>query len=186
LLTGQPGGEAWSSGPQAKRQRAIKDQQEALMTDMFRTKSHRIASTGVAERGMQPRRLASLMTGGAVAIALVLGAALPAKADKKDDLAKALIAALVIGAIAHELNDKPKPAPQPEPVKRPRVPAVCEIAIAGADRSVSLYSENCLRDEDFDYRLPRGCANSARIFGEQDRVYSAQCLRDAGFRVSGH
>ena len=108
------------------------------MTQMFKTKSHRIASTGVAESGMQPRRFATLMTGGAVAFALVLGAALPAKADKKDDLAKALIAALVVGAIAHELKDKPKPAPAPEPVKQPRVPGVCEIAIDGADRSGSL------------------------------------------------
>ena len=156
------------------------------MTDMFKTTSHRIARTGVSESGMQPRRLATLMTGGAVALALALGAALPAKADKKDDLAKALIAALVVGVIAHELDDKPKPAPAPEPVKRPKVPSVCEIAIDGADRSVSLFSENCLRGEGFDYRLPRGCANSARVFGERDRVYSAQCLRDAGFRVSGH
>jgi hypothetical protein len=110
---------------------------------------------------------------------------MPAKADRKDDLAKALLGALVVGVIVNELNDKPKPLPQPEPVKRPRVPVVCEISIDGAERSVSLYSENCLRREGFDYRLPRGCANSARVFGRDDRVYSAQCLRDAGFRLSG-
>lgn len=156
------------------------------MTVEFKSTSHRIAAQGVAESGMQPRRFATILTGGAVALALVLGAAMPAKADKKDDLAKALIAALVVGAIAHELNDKPKPQPEPEPVKRPRVPSVCEISIDGAERSVSLFSENCMRDEGFAYRLPRGCANSARVFGRSDRVYSAQCLRDAGFRVSGH
>lgn len=155
------------------------------MTVVFRSASRSVPSSGIAERGVQPRRFATLLTGGAVALALVIGAAMPAKADKKDDLAKALIAALVVGAIAHELNDKPKPQPEVEPVKRPKVPSVCEISINGAERSVSLYSENCLRDEGFDYRLPRGCANSAKVFGRSDRVYSAQCLRDAGFRVSG-
>jgi hypothetical protein len=148
----------------------------------FRSRSQRIASQGVAERNTQPRRLAAVLTGGAVVLALALGAAMPAKADKKDDLAKALIGALVIGVIVNELNDNPKP----EPVKRPRVPAVCEIAISGGQRSVSFYSETCLRREGFDHRLPRGCANHARIFGRDDRVYSAQCLRDAGFRVPGH
>lgn len=159
------------------------------MTVEFKSRSHqtpvqKIAAHGISERGVQPRRFATMLTGGAVALALVLGAALPAKADKKDDLAKALIAALVVGVIANELNDKPKP--QPQPVKSPRVPSVCEIAIDGAQRSVSLFSENCLRDEGFDYRLPRDCANGARVFGRKDRVYSAQCLRDAGFRISGH
>jgi hypothetical protein len=123
-----------------------------------------------------------MVTAGAVALALLLGVALPAKADTKDDLAKALLGALVLGVIVTELNDKPKA----EPVKRPRVPAVCEIAIQGERRTVSLYPESCLRREGFTYRLPRDCATHARIFGRADRVYSAQCLRDAGFRVSEH
>jgi hypothetical protein len=159
--------------------------QEARMTVEFRSSPKRIASLGVSESAIQPRRLAAMLTAGAVAVALVLGAAVPAKADKKDDLAKALIGALVVGVIVNELNDRKKPAPQPEPVKNRRVPAVCEISIDGARQSVSLYSENCFRREGFDYRLPRGCANTARVFGRADRVYSAQCLRDAGFRVSG-
>jgi hypothetical protein len=154
------------------------------MTAVFKSTSRSIASCGISERGMQPRRFATLLTGGAVALALVLGAAMPAKADKKDDLAKALIAALVIGTIAHELKDDDDDR-KPKPAKSPRVPSVCEISIDGAQRSVSLYSESCMRREGFDYRLPRGCANGARIFGRSDRVYSAQCLRDAGFRVSG-
>jgi hypothetical protein len=149
------------------------------MTAPFKSRSRRIASTGVAERNTQPRRLAATLTGGAVVLALALGVAMPAKADKKDDLAKALIGALVIGVIVSELNDTPKP----EPVKRPRVPSVCEIAIQGAQRIVSLYPESCLRDEGFAYALPRDCATRAKIFGRKDWVYSAQCLRDAGFRV---
>jgi hypothetical protein len=159
------------------------------MSVEYRSKSHRIASNGISETSLTGRRFAAMLTGGAAALALVLASAIPAKADKKDDLAKALIAALVVGVIAHELKDKDKPAPVPvpvpEPVKSKRVPSVCAISIDGAERSVTLYPESCLRAEGFDYRLQRGCANSATIFGERDRAYSAQCLRDAGFRVSG-
>ncbi len=147
----------------------------------------RIASRGIAESGVSGRRFAGTLTMGAVAFAMVLGAAMPVKADKKNDLAKALLGALVVGVIVNELTDKPKPAPvvTPQPVKSLRVPAVCAISIDGADRSVTLYPESCLRREGFDHRLPRGCANTARVFGRDDKVYSAQCLRDAGFRVSG-
>lgn len=161
------------------------------MSVEFRSKSHRIASIGIAETNLSGRRLAALMTGGAAVLALVLATAIPAKADRKDDLAKALIAALVVGVIANELKDRDKPAPVPvpvpvpEPVKSKRVPSVCAISIDGAERSVTLFPESCLRAEGFDYRLPRGCANSATIYGERDRVYSAQCLRDAGFRING-
>ena len=160
------------------------------MSTAYRSTSHRIASTGITETTLSGRRLATMVTGGAAALALVLATAIPARAEK-NDLAKALIAALVVGAIAHELKDKDKPAPvplplpEPEPVASKRVPSVCAISIDGADRSVTLYPETCLRDEGFDYRLPRHCANTATIFGERDRVYSAQCLKDAGFRVTG-
>lgn len=161
------------------------------MSVQFNTKPYRIASNGISETALSGRRLAAMITGGAAALALVLATAVPAKADKKDDLTKALIAALVVGVIANELSDKKKPAPapvpvpQPEPVKSKRVPAVCAISIDGADRTVTLYPESCLRDAGVDQRLPRYCANTATIFGERDRVYSAQCLKEAGFRVAG-
>lgn len=161
------------------------------MSVEFRSRPHRIASRGISETTLSARRFAAMLTGGAAALAVVLATAIPAKADKKDDLAKALIAALVVGVIAHELKDKDKPArvpvplPEPEPVKSKRVPSVCAISIDGAERSVTLYPESCLRDEGFKARLPRGCANTATIFGQRDRVYSAQCLRDAGYRVTG-
>jgi hypothetical protein len=160
-----------------------KVKQEAGMSVEFRSKSKSIASRGVGESGISGRRFATGLTGGALVLALVLGAAMPAKADKKDDLAKALIAALVVGAIVNELDAEPRD--RYEPVKQKRVPSVCEISIDGAQRSVSLYSENCLRREGFTQRLPRNCANEARVFGRADRVFSAQCLRNAGFRLSG-
>jgi hypothetical protein len=156
------------------------------MTRMFHPTPIRIASSAPAQRGMSGHRFTTLLTGGAAVLAMVLATAMPARADKNNDLAKALIAALVIGAIVHETKkDDPKPVPLPEPVRQKRVPAVCAISIEGAERDVTLYPESCLRREGFDYRLPRGCANNARIFGRDDRVYSAQCLRDAGFRLTG-
>ncbi len=153
----------------------------------FKKRSQRLFSVGVAERGIQPRRFATFLTCGAVAVALVLGAALPAKADKKDDLAKALIAALVVGAVVNALNDTPKgrPALLPTPARSKRVPAVCAITIDGSKKSVTLFSESCLVGEGFGKQLPQTCASTARIFGRNDRVYSEQCLRDAGFRVTG-
>lgn len=156
------------------------------MTSMFTQMPIRIAPSAPTARGVSGRCFATLMTAGAAILALVLATAMPAHADKKDDLAKALIAALVIGAIIHETKrNDPTPAPLPDPVAQPRVPAVCAIQIDGAQRSVTLYPESCLRREGFNYRLPRGCASNAQIFGRDDRVYSIQCLRDAGFRVSG-
>lgn len=160
------------------------------MSAQFKSKSYHIASHGISETALSGRRLAAMITGGAAALAMVLATAIPVKAEK-NDLTKALIAALVVGAIAHELKDKDKPAPvplplpKPEPVKAKRVPSICAISIDGSERSVTLYPESCLREEGFDYRLPRHCANTATIFGERDRVYSAQCLREAGFRVTG-
>ena len=160
------------------------------MSVEFRSRSHRIASRGISETTLSARRFAAMLTGGAAALALVLATTIPAKAEK-NDLTKALIAALVVGAIAHELKDKDKPAaqpvpvPEPEPVTSRRVPSVCAISIDGAERSVTLYPESCLRAEGFKARLPRGCANTATIYGQRDRVYSAQCLRAAGSRVSG-
>ena len=153
------------------------------MTRLFAPRPTRAARSS---QGVSGRRFATMLTGGAAVLALLLATAMPVRADKKDDLAKALIAALVIGAIIQNTK-RPDPAPQPlpEPVKQPRVPAVCAIDIDGAQRSVTLYVESCLRREGFDHRLPRGCASTARIFGRDDRVYGVQCLRDAGFRVSG-
>ncbi|MCX7286390.1 MAG: hypothetical protein NTW20_02200 [Rhodobacterales bacterium] len=156
------------------------------MSKTFKSRPRRLFSSGAAERGVQPRRFAALVTGGAVAVALVLGAALPAKADSKDDLAKALIAALVVGALVNELTDEPRARPvlKPAPARYGTVPSICAITIDGSKKSVTLFAESCLRAKGFENQLPQGCANTARIFGRFDRVYSEQCLHDAGFRVS--
>lgn len=155
------------------------------MSIILKPRTTRFAARSQGIGALSARGLATILTAGAVVLAVILATAIPARADKKDDVAKALIAALVIGAIAQELTDKPAQPPGPLPVRHPRVPSVCAISIDGAERSVTLFPESCLRAEGFNYTLPRGCANGASIFGERDRVYSAQCLRDAGFKVSG-
>ncbi len=155
----------------------------------------RIARNAAATPVPSPRRLAGIITGGAVALSLVLATALPAKAGgRNDDLAKALIAALVVGAIIHETrkDDKPAPAPAPDPVHKKkkkkkhdsaRVPAACGLQFEGERRDVTVYPESCLLDHGMTRHLPRHCAREARIFGEWDRIYGEKCLREAGFRL---
>lgn len=159
-----------------------------------------IASETLAEthfalrsRAVPKNPIKSLMgglTALAVAASLLMASALPSHADKKgDDLAKALAAIIIIGTIANNIDNKNDakrhPKPQPQPAKLPRVPGVCAIEIdSNAGRPVTMYSESCLREEGFDYRLPN-CARTVRIYGQRDRVYSAQCLRDAGFKLGG-
>ncbi len=158
--------------------------------------SETLAETHFAQRrstvAKEPmNKLLAGLTAIAVAASLLMASALPSHADKKgDNLAKALVALIVIGAIANNIDNKADDKrraeqPRPQPTKMPRVPGVCAIEIdSNSGRAVTVYSESCLRDEGFNYRLP-DCARSVRIYGQRDRVYSAQCLRDAGFKLSG-
>jgi hypothetical protein len=136
------------------------------------------------------KKLLAGLTAVAVAASLLMASALPSHADKKgDNLAKALAAIIVIGVIANNIDNKNDakraPKPLPQPVKLPRVPSVCAIEIdSDAGHPVTMYSESCMREEGFSYRLPN-CARSVRIYGQRDRIYSAKCLRDAGFKLSG-
>ena len=140
------------------------------------------------------RRVTAVAIAGVAALSLMLASALPAQAQgRNDDLAKALIAAIAIGAVIHTIdkNNKrraqpaPQPAPLPAPVhqSRTRLPDVCAIEIAGSRRSATVYPERCLRREGIQSRLPRQCSFEARIFGRTDTVYSEDCLLDAGFRL---
>ncbi|GEM_PF-512758 len=157
-------------------------------------RSARIAPTLPRETAHPLRRAAAVMTAAVTALALMTATALPAHADRaSDNLAKALVAALAIGAIVNSVDKgrahaAPRPAPlphRPQQMRSPRVPSVCAIEISGARRDVTVYPERCLRREGFDARLPRQCAHEARVFGRTDRVYGEDCLRDAGFRVGG-
>ncbi len=133
------------------------------------------------------KRQANILVILLMAISLLAATAMPSHAERRDsDLAKIIAGALVIGLIAKAIDDnkdRHKPKPQPQPVYEPRVPSVCAISIdSNSGQPVTMYSQKCLRREGFDYRLPN-CARDVRIYGEADRVYSAQCLRDAGFRL---
>ena len=140
------------------------------------------------------KRQANILIVLLMAVALLAATAMPSHAEKRgNDLAKIIAGALVIGLIAKTIDDNkdrhkpqphiPQPQPYPEPVYEPRVPSVCAISIdSNSGDAVTMYSERCLDREGFNYRLPN-CARDIRIYGERDRVYSAQCLRDAGFRL---
>ncbi len=133
------------------------------------------------------KRQANILIVLLMSIALLAATAMPSHAERRDnDLAKIIAGALVIGLIAKSIDDnkdRHKPRPQPQPVYEPRVPSICAISIdSNSGQPVTMYSQKCLRREGFDYRLPN-CARDVRIYGEADRVYSAQCLRDAGFRL---
>ncbi len=137
------------------------------------------------------RRLVAIVAAAATALGLLAGTAIPARADN-DDLAKALAAIAIVGIIAHQANKnrnrgsvhQPHQPPLPQPTRAPRVPSTCAIEISGNSGTATVYGERCLREEGFDYRLPKYCARTARIYGQNDRIYSDRCLRDAGFRVS--
>ena len=153
---------------------------------MTKLHSQTLAETGFASRVPAPKsmkRLANMITAGAIAVSLLLASAVPVRAAGRDDLAKALIAAIVIGAL---LNSAKKshadPAPAPQPVQRPRLPDVCAIDL---DSQRRVFSGKCLQREGFDHNLPQRCASEARIYGRPDRIFGADCLRGAGFRVSG-
>lgn len=141
-------------------------------------------------QGKPLRRMLGALTAGITALSLLLAGTVQAQADtRSDNLAKAVVAAIAIGAILNSADKgRARPAPVPQhPVRSPslRLPAVCAIEISGKRRDVTVYPERCLRREGFNARLPRQCANDARVFGRIDRVYGEDCLRDAGYRVDG-
>ena len=130
-------------------------------------------------------------------LSLILATALPARAgDRNDDLAKALIAAVVIGAIIHESKrDDPPPSSRQNPSARKK-PLRSMSGTTASPPSAPVNS----RGSPYHHRLPRTLPaprrragppalplrdRSARIRGKRDRVYTERCLRDAGFEMPG-
>lgn len=136
------------------------------------------------------RRLVAAVIILATALGLMAGSAVPARAD--DDLAKALAAIAVVGIIAHAARAKDRPPaiapqPQPQPLPRPvaatrQVPSACGIELSGTQTRATLYAESCMVERGV-RGLPTHCARPARIYGERDFIYTADCLRGAGLRV---
>lgn len=171
--------------------------QRRRTTDVRRPKMHlsetlaetaRVGRTLPAPTARPRRRLVAAVAILATALGLMAGSAIPARAD--DDLAKALAAIAVVGIIAHAARAKnrppavqPQPAPLPRPVAATRnVPAACGIELSGSQTRATLYTESCIVDRGL-RNLPTWCARPARIYGQQDYIYTADCLRDGGLRV---
>ena len=129
------------------------------------------------------RRIVAAIAILAIALGLMAGTAVPARAN--DDLAKALAAIAVVGIIAHAARAKDrkpaKAAPRPVTATR-QVPAVCGIELSGSQTRATLYSENCMVQRGVS-ALPTYCAKPARIYGERDFIYTADCLRQGGLSV---
>lgn len=140
------------------------------------------------------RRMIAVVAAAATALGLLAGTSVPARADS-DDLAKALAALAIVGILASQANrgraqqfqNDPRHdrGHQPRQARHPQVPSTCAIEITGNTGIATVYGENCLRQQGVNARLPEYCARTARIFGQRDRIYSDQCLREAGFRVGG-
>lgn len=128
------------------------------------------------------KRLMGGLTVVALLVALLAATAVPARADKRsDNIAKLIVGALIVGAIVNEMKDD-KPKPPKHPPHSARIPAACAITIDSQERrNVTLYGGNCLRDHGI-RNLP-SCGRSMTIYGQRDRLYSADCLRSAGYRT---
>lgn len=126
------------------------------------------------------------------ALAMITASAAPAHADRRaNDTLKALAAIAAIALIAKTVEDNKRKhkanAPvHHAPIRSPRVPGVCEIEIGSGRGAVIGYAERCLREEGFNYTLPRRCSTDIRIYGRADKFFPEQCLRDAGFKTRAH
>ena len=65
----------------------------------------------------------------------------------------------------------------------PRLPATCALEFGNGPRPATYYAESCLKREGVAYGLPQYCAQQIRSRDYQGRVFEAECLQDAGYRV---
>jgi hypothetical protein len=149
----------------------------------------------------KPARLWKGLTMVAAAAAVVLIGAAPMQADEdSDNLAKIIVGGLIVGAIVNDMQHRDGDRPQYDDSdyygsddyygdnrhrsrdrhNRRRIPGECAITIDSRDSGlVTLYGGRCLRD--YGFRDLPDCGRSVRIYGQRDKLFSAQCLRRAGF-----
>ncbi len=65
----------------------------------------------------------------------------------------------------------------------PRLPAACALEFGNGPRPATYFAEACLKREGVGYSLPQYCAQQIRSRDYQGRVFEAECLQDAGYRI---
>lgn len=168
------------------------------------TQSETLAETAAVARHRLPapqpagRKLTAIVAAIAVALGLMAGSAVPARADG-GDLAKALAAIAVVGLIASaakakeedKQRERERKAAERERKAREKeqraaatrtVPATCGIEIAGTQTRATVYAESCMTKRGVAH-LPVWCARPATILGKRDFIYTESCLREGGLRL---
>ena len=143
----------------------------------------------------------------ALSLALSPVTATPAAAGPDgEDLAKAAIGLLIIGAIASAARDNRRESRaardhyqphDPRPGRghghggrhdwnRPAsLPASCAFEIRTDHGRSDVYGRRCVENAGF-RTLPAACAFDVRIRGERRTVYGARCLSEFGYRTLAH
>lgn len=147
------------------------------------------------------------------AAAAVPARAAPDAEDYAKALAAIAAVAIIAHAARKDGRRHPQPAPAPDPVHGPGwgqpgghwghpgqgwghghgggwrgriLPAACALEFPGHRGPRTYYAEPCLRRSGVEARLPRACAEQARLRGRVVPVYAERCLVEAGFRPEGH
>ncbi len=145
------------------------------------------------------RTLTGTLAAGAIALAGLTATAAPANASDRD-LARLLAGAVILGIIAHGVNEDRKSRQahaQPPKTQRPpqhsrphrvQLPQACAVTTRtrhGAQQT--FYTVDCLRRNRVEVRaLPRHCVTDIRTrrHGPTVAAFSGACLRDAGYRTA--
>ncbi|MBU2992190.1 hypothetical protein Q4555_10250 [Octadecabacter sp. 1_MG-2023] len=146
---------------------------------------------------MFARTLKKTFTAGILASSMALTSIAPssAQAGMSEEEVFGLLSLLVIGAaIHHSRNDDPAPSPQVNRTPRAEsarqvLPSSCRRDIETRRRgTVRMFTQRCLNNNYRNVdRLPQACHITVRTQnGQQRQGYSAQCLRNAGFRTTRH
>jgi hypothetical protein len=137
------------------------------------------------------------LSAGVLSFTLALTALSPTTAAAQvsdEDAIAGILALLFIGAaVHHSRNNNDRPAPAVEPTRQPRnwrvLPAECLRSIdTRRGNSVRMFTQRCLTNNyNFTNRLPQECHVRVRTEnGQRRQGYSAQCMRNAGFRTNRH
>jgi hypothetical protein len=137
------------------------------------------------------------LSAGVLSLTLALTALSPTTAAAQvsdEDAIAGILALLFIGAaVHHSRKNNDRPAPAVEPTRQPRnwrvLPAECLRSIdTRRGNSVRMFTQRCLTNNyNFTNRLPQECHVRVRTDnGQRRQGYSAQCMRNAGFRTNRH